>query len=77
VINYKQAIPSSIALPAIEDRVLFFVAGERWNTGQRVENGYHDRGQVWRSDETSVGDELICFTADQVTHWMPMPGDPT
>jgi hypothetical protein len=68
-------------LPAVEQRVLFFVPGERWaerrwKTGHRVEDGYHDRGKVWRDDETSVGDELKLYEADQVTHWMPMPGEP-
>lgn len=74
-------IPCSEQLPEPEKRVLFFVPAElpqswRWKTGQRVPDGYHEPGKVWRDDETNVGDELKLYTADQVTHWMPMPGEP-
>lgn len=76
-------IPCARQMPEPEIRVLFFVAAQlpqswRWKTGRYVPSG---RGgepeQVWRDDETSVGDKLKFYTADQVTHWMPLPGEPT
>ncbi len=62
-------------LPPYNERVLFFVPSEsngyRWKVGERVLDGYHEPGKIWRDDE-----ELKLYTAEQVTHWMPMPGDP-
>jgi Protein of unknown function (DUF551) len=82
------AIPCSERLPETphqgqSERIMFFVPSEpprwRWRTGRYLESGSGHRhsGDCWQADDTMVGDECHEFALGQVTHWMPLPGEPT
>lgn len=70
--------PCSERMPESQTRVLFFVPGrvtpQRWRSGHWDGNA---RAPRWWDDVTEVGDEPVLYPADQVTHWMPLPGMPT
>lgn len=74
-------IPCALAMPAPEQRVLAFVPGHedpdrRWRVAAYTcPPLYLDT--EWQDEESEVGDVGISWRLDQVTHWMPMPGEPT
>lgn len=74
------AYPCSERMPDPELRVLAFVPsqpeGRRWRMAQwcAPPAQYTDAG--WRDEETLVGDVRIWWRPEQVTHWMPLPGEP-
>lgn len=73
-------IPCSNHLPATERRVLFFVPGHedpdrRWRVGAYTRPPLYLETE-WQDEESEVGDTGIAWRLDQVTHWMPMPGEP-
>ncbi len=74
------AYPCSERLPAPEVRVLAFVPsqpkGRRWRVAQWCAPPAQYTDESWRDEESYVGDETIHWKPDQVTHWMPMPGEP-
>lgn len=73
-------IACSERMPEPERRVLAFVPSQpecrRWRMAQwcAPPAQYTDAG--WRDEETLVGDVRIWWRPEQVTHWMPLPGEP-
>lgn len=67
--------------PPVELRVLFFVPSHgsperRWRVGHYQAPPLYTETQ-WRDEETEVGDDLIEWRIEQVTHWMRMPEHPS
>ena len=84
VVDEPHPKPTTVQLPPPEDmRVMFWVVtpyhprGE-WCTGRYYPNGGggHSCAEWW-DDRTASGDDTIKFSPDQVTHWMPLPPEPT
>lgn len=75
-------IPTSVALPEEDTRVMFFVPRLRirgeWCTGRYWPRSAGGHGQPeWDDDRTASGDDRISYAASEVTHWLPMPEVPT
>ncbi len=75
--------PCSDRLPEAQTRVMFFVPSrvppQRWRTGFFFPNGYNVTSKFaeWADDEQTHEMCSVTYTADQVTHWMPLPGEPS
>ncbi len=78
-----EAIACGERMPPAGARVLFFVpsaenAAMRWKAGYQLPNGYGlDKLAQWSSDEGDHEQGHVTYTAEQVTHWMAMPEEPT
>jgi len=74
-------IPTRIALPEPDTRVLFFAIGAKHATGEYPSEwraGCWKRWdkEVWADDASSVGDESITYPPERVPFWLPMPAEP-
>lgn len=74
------ATPIAEAMPDCEQRVLFFVPGHddpdrRWRVGAYTCPPIYCETE-WQDEESEAGDVGISWRPDEVTHWMPLPGEP-
>lgn len=74
-------IPCAVEMPEPEERVLAYVPteqpGYRWRAASWCAPPAQYDTPHWRDDASMVGDEGIDWKPEQVTHWLPMPEEPT